>query len=253
MADFDKRTALVTGAGSGIGQAVALGLAAEGAAVVVQDLNLDAAQAVVDDIVASGGQAVAASGDVSQPADIRSAVETALDHYGHLHLAVNNAGISGPLGTIGEYDDSDDFEAYRRLIGINMDSVFYGMRYEIPVMVAAGGGAIVNMSSILGLVGNPNAGPYVTAKHGVAGMTKSAGVAYAAQGVRINSVHPGYIDTPLLSHMSPDAYDALVKRHPVGRLGTAQEVSNLVLFLLSDKATFINGAQYVIDGGYTAV
>lgn len=136
---------------------------------------------------------------------------------------------------------------------MNLNSVFYGMHAQIPVMVEAGGGAIVNTSSVLGLVGDAAAVPYVTAKHGLAGMTKAAALGYAAQGVRVNSVHPGYIDTPLLKDLPKEAFDALVGKHPIGRLGTAEEVANLVLFLLSDKASFITGSQHVIDGGYTAL
>lgn len=250
---FDGKVALITGAASGIGKAVALQLAAAGASVVAVDLAEDAAQKVVDQITAAGGAAVAFSADVSDPARLQAAVDGAVEAFGALHLAFNNAGIGGPQGLLADYDDSDDFAAYRKLIEINLNSVYYGMRYEIPAIIAAGGGAIVNTSSILGLVGEPTAAPYTAAKHGVAGMTKAAGAAYAARGVRINSVHPGYIDTPLLAGLPQEAYDALIAKHPIGRLGTAEEVAELVVFLLSDRASFINGSQYVIDGGYTAV
>ncbi|HEY0249428.1 MAG TPA: glucose 1-dehydrogenase [Gryllotalpicola sp.] len=250
---FTGKTALITGAASGIGKAVAQQLAAEGAQVVVTDLRQEAAQAVVDEITAAGGTAVAFAGDVSDPAVVKASVAFAIDSYGGLQLAVNNAGIGGPQGPLADYDDSDGFAAYHQLMGVNLHSVYYGMRYEIPELLAAGGGAIVNMSSILGLVAEPTAVPYTTAKHGVAGMTKAAGAAYAAQGIRINSVHPGYIDTPLLAAMPPEYKQALIAKHPAGRLGTAEEVANLVLFLLSDKASFINGTQHVVDGGYTTV
>jgi NAD(P)-dependent dehydrogenase (short-subunit alcohol dehydrogenase family) len=250
---FSGKTALVTGGASGIGKAVALALAAEGANVVVLDLRQEPAQEVVDAITSNGGAAVALAADVSDAGQLKAAVDTAVQTYGGLHLAFNNAGIGGPNGLLGDYDDSDGFAAYRQLMGINLDSVYFGMRYEIPAIIAAGGGAIVNTSSILGLVGEPTAVPYVTAKHGVAGMTKAAGAGYAAQGVRINSVHPGYIETPLLSNLPKEAYDALISKHPAGRLGTAEEVANLVVFLFSDKASFINGSQFTIDGGYTAV
>jgi len=250
---FAGKTALVTGAASGIGKAVAEQLAAEGAAVVVADLELDAAQAVVDELAAAGGRAAAFAGDVSDPAVVKASVDFAVQTFGGLDLAVNNAGIGGPQGALADYDDSDGFAAYHQLMGVNLHSVYYGMRYEIPELVKAGGGAIVNMSSILGLVAEPTAAPYTTAKHGVAGMTKAAGATYAAQGIRINSVHPGYIDTPLLSALPPEYKQVLVAKHPAGRLGTAEEVANLVLFLLSDKASFINGTQHVVDGGYTVV
>lgn len=253
MDGFDGKVALVTGAASGIGRAVALELAGNGAKVVAVDLKDGPTQSIVDEIVAAGGSAIAAPADVADARQVKAGVDAAVEAFGGLHLAFNNAGIGGPQGLLGGYDDSDDFAAYQRLIDINLNSVYYGMRYEIPAIIAAGGGAIVNTSSILGIVGEPTAAPYSAAKHGVAGMTKSAGAAYAAQRVRINSVHPGYIDTPLLDALPREAYEALVQKHPIGRLGTAEEVAHLVVFLLSDRASFINGSQYLIDGGYTAV
>ncbi|MDR2711373.1 MAG: SDR family oxidoreductase [Burkholderiales bacterium] len=245
---FAGKTALVTGAGSGIGKAVALALAAQGANVVVADLNGGAAQKKVDAITAAGGKAIAFIGDVAKPEDVKASVALAVKTYGSLQLAFNNAGVAGPQGLIEDIAIDD----YLRLIDINLHSVFYGMKYEIPAMLAAGGGAIVNMSSILGLVGTAGAVPYVTAKHGVAGMTKTTAIGYAAKGIRINSIHPGYIDTPLLSTVNEETMKDVIALHPMGRLGTAEEVAEVVLFLLSDKAAFITGAQYVVDGGYTA-
>lgn len=244
---FDAKTALVTGAGSGIGMAAAIALAAEGANVVVNDLDLQAAQDVVQKITEKGGSAVASAGDVSSPADISGAVQLAVSEFGALNLAFNNAGISGPLGPLADID----IEGYRRVIDVNLNSVFYSMYYEIPQMLQAGGGAIVNNSSILGLVGDANAVPYVTAKHGVVGMTKSAALGYADKGIRINSVQPGYIDTPLLGNLPREVYEGLVGLHPAGRLGTVEEVAAVVLFLLSDAAAFVTGSQYAVDGAYT--
>ncbi|MCC9195510.1 SDR family NAD(P)-dependent oxidoreductase [Arthrobacter sp. zg-Y820] len=248
MADqFAGKTALVTGAGSGIGKAAAIALAAEGARVVVNDVDLEAAQAVVNEISAAGGTAAPSVGDVGSAEDVKGAVATAVNEFGGLHLAFNNAGISGPLGLLTEID----LEGYRRVIDVNLNSVFYGMYYQIPEMLKAGGGAIVNTSSILGMVGSGTAVPYVTAKHGVTGMTRAAALGYADQGIRINSVHPGYIDTPLLEALPGEVYAALVRMHPAGRLGTADEVAQVVLFLLSDRAAFVTGAQYAVDGAYT--
>lgn len=246
--DFAGKVAFVTGAASGIGEAIALQLAARGAKVVVADLKLDAAQKLVDTIKAKGGEAAAVAVDVGQVDQVEKAVKFTVDTFGGLNLAVNNAGIGGKAAPLGDYT----FEDWHKVIDVNLNSVFYSMKYEIAAMLAGKGGAIVNMASILGSVAFPNAPAYVTAKHGVVGMTKSAAIDYAKKGIRVTAVGPGFIDTPLLAAVPREAYDGLTALHPLGRLGTGDEVAALTLFLLSDAASNITGSYHVVDGGYVA-
>ncbi|MBE0579181.1 SDR family oxidoreductase [Devosia sp.] len=247
--DFNGKVAIVTGAASGIGAAVAKALAADGASVVLADLDRRGAEEVTEAIVAKGGKAIALETNVADALEVEAMVETAKRTYGGLHLAVNNAGIGGPSAPTGEYP----LEGWHKVIDTNLHSVFYGMRYQIPAIIASGGGAIVNMASILGSVGFANAPAYVAAKHGILGLTKVAAMEYAKQGVRINSIGPGFIDTPLLSKNLDEAALTYVRGlHPVGRLGTSEEVAALTSFLLSDQASFITGSYHLVDGGYTA-
>jgi NAD(P)-dependent dehydrogenase (short-subunit alcohol dehydrogenase family) len=246
--DFAGKVAFVTGGASGIGEAVVKQLAARGAKVVVADLKLDTAQKVVDAIKASGGEAAAVAVDVADGDQVGKAVQFAVDTFGKLDLAVNNAGIGGASAPLGDYS----FEDWHKVIDINLNSVFYSMKFEIAAMLKSGGGAIVNMASILGSVGFPNAPAYVTAKHGVVGMTKAAAIDYAKKGIRVTAVGPGFIETPLLANMPPETLDYLRSIHPIGRLGTADEVAALTLFLLSDVASNITGSYHLVDGGFVA-
>lgn len=247
--DFDGKVAFVTGGASGIGEAVARQLAARGAKVVVADLKLESGQKIVDAIVAAGGTAAAVAVDVGQPDQVEKAVQFAVDTYGALHLAVNNAGIGGVAKPAADYT----IEEWRKVVQIDLDSVFYSTKYEIPALLKSGGGAIVNMASILGTNGFANAPAYVSSKHGVVGLTKATAIDYAKQGIRVNAVGPGFIETPLLNGNSANnTFDALKALHPMGRLGTADEVAALTLFLLSDAASFITGSYHLVDGGYAA-
>lgn len=249
---FTDTVALVTGGGSGIGEAISKELAQVGAKVVVTDIKLEAAQRVVDEITAAGGEATAFAGDTAVADDSRKAVEFATEAYGKLNYAVNNAGIGGAQAPTGEVDIDD----WDRVIDINLNGVLYGMRYQIPAMIEAGAAesSIVNMASIHGTVAAIGNAAYTAAKHGVVGLTKNAAAEYGADGLRINSVGPGYIETPLVkSSLSDEAYGALAGKHPLGRLGQPEEIAKVVRFLLSDDASFITGGYYLIDGGYTAV
>jgi NAD(P)-dependent dehydrogenase (short-subunit alcohol dehydrogenase family) len=246
---FKDKVAIVTGAASGIGAAIARQLAGSGARVAVTDIDADGAKALAESITAEGGAAIAITVDVTKPEQIEASVSKTQSEFGALHLAVNNAGIGGASAPTGEYP----LESWHKVIATNLDSVFYGLRYQIPAIQAAGGGAIVNVASILGSVGFANAPAYVAAKHGVVGLTKTAAIEYAKHGVRINSIGPGFIDTPLLSkNLDPATLTGIAGLHPIGRLGTSDEVAALTLFLLSDAASFITGSYHLVDGGYTA-
>lgn len=247
--NFEGKVALVTGGASGIGEAIARTFATGKAKVLVADLNAELGEKLVNTIKQAGGDARFAQVDVADPAAVEQMVKTAVQAFGRLDIAVNNAGIGGESNPVGQYS----IEGWRKVIDINLNAVFYGMRYQIPQMLSQGGGAIVNMASILGLVGFANAAAYVAAKHGVVGLTQSAALEYSNQGIRVNAVGPGFVQTPLIDKgLDPEAKAYITGLHAIGRLGTPQEIANLVAFLSSEDASFISGSYYIIDGGYTA-
>lgn len=241
---FQNQVALVTGAASGIGRATALAYAREGARVVASDVAVEGLEETIRLILAAGGDAIPVPGDISRPEQCEALVARAVERYGRLDCACNNAGIGGESAPIAELS----VEGWNRVITVNLSAVFYCMKFEIPAMLRGGGGAIVNMASILSAVGFAGAGAYVAAKHGMLGLSQNAALEYAAQGVRVNSVGPAFIKTPLIAGLE----DAVLPLHPIGRLGTPEEVAELVLFLSSSRASFITGAYYPIDGGYLA-
>ena len=238
---FSGKVALVTGAGSGIGEATALLYAACGAKVIVSDVNEKGGNNTVEAIRKAGGDAQFERCDVSKSTECEQLVKATLKHYGRLDMSCNNAGIGGEQNLLADMS----VEGFNKVIAVNLSSVFYCMKYEIPAMLQNDGGAIVNMASILGQVGFAYSAGYVAAKHGVVGLTQNAGIEYSAKGIRVNAVGPGFIDTPLLSQTDAKTKEQLVSRHPIGRLGTAEEVAELVIWLSSDRASFVTAPTFL--------
>lgn len=245
---LENKVAIITGAASGIGKAAAVLYAREGASVVISDIDEKNGNAVVAEVKKSGGEAMFVKSDSSDPEGNKSLVDQTLQKYGQLDIAVNNAGIGGPLAATGEYP----IDGWQKVININLSGVFYGMRYQIPAM-SKKGGSIVNVASILGMAGTRFSPAYVAAKHGVLGLTKTAALEYADKKIRINSIGPGYIKTPLITNSLDEAtIQSLIALHPIGRLGESEEVAELILWLGSDKSSFVTGSYYPVDGGYLA-
>lgn len=247
---LQDKVALVTGGASGIGRAIALAFAREGARVVVSDTDAAGGESTLQALRDAGGEGVCVTADVSRDDDCRRMVEQAVDRFGRLDVACNNAGIGGEVAPVA----SHPLQAWDRVIAVNLTGVFLGMRHQIPALLAAGGGAIVNVASILGQVGFAGSPAYVAAKHGVVGLTRAAALEVAAQGVRINAVGPAFIHTPMIGRLEADAATqaALVALHPIGRLGAADEVAEAVVWLASPRASFVTGSYHPVDGGYLA-
>lgn len=244
-----NKTAIITGAGSGIGESVALLFAEHGARLVLTDIDEDGGNRVLNDVKGKGAEAIFVKADTGNPEDSEKVIGEAQKAFADVHIAINNAGIGGAQAPVGEYP----IESWDKVIGVNLSGVFYGMRYQIPAILKAGGGAIVNIASILGQVGFEQSSAYVAAKHGVVGLTQNAALEYSAKGIRVNAVGPGFINTPLLSNNLPkEQLDQIATLHPINRLGRPEEVAELVLWLASEKASFVCGSYYAIDGGYLA-
>ena len=250
MEGISGSTAIVTGGGSGIGREAAVRFGEEGANVVVVDVDVEGAEETADHVRDAGGDATVVETDVSDPEAVEAMVETAVDTYGGLDYAFNNAGIEGESEPSGEHPLGN----WDQVIDVNLKGVFLAMKYEIPAMLESGGGSIVNTSSIAGLVGFPNLSPYVASKHGVIGLTKTAAVEYSGEGIRVNAISPGVIDTPMVARSQeddPESMEATKAATPIGRLGQPNEIGDAAVWLCSDDASFVTGAALVIDGGYT--
>ena len=249
------KTALITGAAAGIGRATALTFAAEGASVVASDVDDAGGKETVAMIEKAGGKAIYVSADVSKPTDVKTLIAKTVAAYGRIDCAVNNAGIEGKITPFADQPE-DNFDA---IIGVNLKGTYLCLQAEIAAMLKSGGGAIVNLSSIAGLIGFPGLSPYVASKHGVIGLTKNAALEYAKAGIRVNAVCPGGIDTRMLDSLAEQATagaqssaEMMDPLHPMGRIGTPQEVADLIVWLCSPRAGFITGTAIPIDGGYVA-
>lgn len=250
MSILENKVAVVSGAGSGIGRAIAITYAKEGAKVVVADINEEHADETVKLIKENGGDAISVKADSSQASENKRLVEAVVAEYGRLDIACNNAGIGGPAKPTGQYEP----EEWDKVIALNLNGVFYACRYQLEQMEKNGGGSIINIASIHGQVAAPNSPAYTASKHAVVGLSKNIAAEYATKNIRCNAVGPGYIETPLLSaNLDQKTQDAIAAKSPINRLGKVQEIADLVAFLSSDKSSFTTGSYIIADGGYTAV
>jgi NAD(P)-dependent dehydrogenase (short-subunit alcohol dehydrogenase family) len=251
---LDGKAALITGAGGGIGRATALVFAREGARVAVADIMAEAAQETVALINTAGGQAMSLTGEVASDAAVKALVGSVVAAYGRLDCAFNNAGIAGwQVDAAGKKTAEWSEEAFDRMIAVNLKGVWLCMKHEIVQMLAQGGGAIVNTGSIAGLAGLPTSSAYVAAKHGVVGLTKTAAIEYAEAGIRINAVCPGYIKTRMTEEVMNRRGTAILTQTPMQRMGGPEEIAEMVVWLCSDRASYVTGAAYNVDGGWMAM
>jgi NAD(P)-dependent dehydrogenase (short-subunit alcohol dehydrogenase family) len=251
MKEFDGKVALVTGGGSGIGRATALGFARDGAQVVIGDRDVQRGEETVSVIRDAGGTATFRETDVLVAAEVEALVDHAIATYGRLDVAFNNAGIEGDVRPLVEQTEAN----YDAVMDVNLKGVWLSMKYEIPRMLKQGGGAIVNCSSVAGVIGFPGIGIYVASKHAVIGLTKTAALEYSAKRIRINAVNPSLIDTEMADRLAAGigtSKEELAPLHAIGRIGWVKEVADAVLWLCSDKASFITGHSLIVDGGFTA-
>ena len=251
MPSFDGKVAIVTGAANGIGQATAAAFASRGASVLLADIDVERGEAVVTRITDDGGTASFVRADVSNAADVKAMVDAAVERYGRLDYAHNNAGIVGGGATVVDMPE----ETWNQGIGVMLTGVFLCLKYEIPAILEQSGGAIVNTSSGAGIIGFPTMANYVAAKHGVIGLTKTAALEYATSGIRINAVCPGTARSKMVDDWiggDPAKEAEVAALHPIGRIAEAEEIANAVLWLCSDAASFMIGHAMVVDGGYTA-
>ncbi|MBR0870980.1 glucose 1-dehydrogenase [Bradyrhizobium tropiciagri] len=251
---LDGKAALVTGGGSGIGRATAIAMAREGARVAVSDLSKEGIEETVALINAAGGQSIAIQGDVTDEAHVANMVARTVAAFGRIDCAFNNAGVAGrSVGPPGQRIHELTQASVAKMFSVNLMGVFLCLKYEVAQMLKqGGGGAIVNTASIAGLIGLATSGHYVATKHGVVGLTKSAAIEYAQDGIRVNCVNPGYIKTPMTKETMDERYDEIIAKVPVRRLGVPEEIAEAVVWMCSDKASFMTGASNVVDGGYSA-